>query len=235
VDARGSQQIAGGIALPILGGPLRGLRWLPASGGKLARLLLGSYEREQARRFAACLRAGDAVIDVGAAAGFYALLAARHVGASGRVVACEPDATNLGYLRAHAARNAFPQIEILACALSDHTGRAQFAIAGSGRGRLHASGGVEVALRTIDDIANERALRARCIKLDVEGAELEVLCGGRRTLRAHKPLLFLSTHDRQNPGVEARCCGLLAELGYEIERIGPGELVCSPGPMLAAH
>jgi FkbM family methyltransferase len=234
VDARGGEEIADGIALPILGGPLRGLRWLPASGGKLARLLLGSYEREQARRFAACLRAGDAVIDVGAAAGFYALLAARHVGASGRVVACEPDAANLRFLRAHAARNALAQIEVLACALADRVGTARFAKAGSGRGRLHASGGIEVKLRTLDDVAGERGLAPRAVKIDVEGAELEVLRGGERTLREHRPVLFLSTHDRQNPGVEARCCAWLAQLGYAPETIGPGELVCSPGPMLPA-
>jgi len=191
-------------------------------------MLLGTYEAEQARRFAACLRAGDHALDVGAAAGFYALLAARRVGASGRVIACEPDATNLGFLRAHTARNALEQIEILPCALSDRIGRARFARAGSGRGRLDARGDAEVELRTIDEIASERALRPRCIKIDVEGAELEVLRGGERTLRAHEPVLFLSTHDRANPGVEARCCESLSKLGYAIERIGPGELVCSP-------
>jgi FkbM family methyltransferase len=230
-----SADVASGIGVPILTGPLRGARWLPASGGKLARVLLGTYERAQAERFAACLRAGDDVLDVGAAVGFYSLLAARCVGPRGRVVACEPDAANLRYLRAHVARNACAQVEVMACALSDCVGRARFARAGgSGRGRLHASGETEVALRTIDDIASERALRLRSIKLDVEGAELDVLRGGERTLRAQRPTLFLSTHDRQNPGVEARCCELLEGWGYAIERIGPGELVCSPGPALVS-
>ena len=99
-------EIARGIAVPLLRGPLRGMRWLPSSGGKLARFLLGSYEAKQSALFAELVRPGQQVLDLGAAAGYYTLLAAKCVGASGSVIACEPDAGNLRFLRACRAESA---------------------------------------------------------------------------------------------------------------------------------
>jgi len=218
-----------GFALPVLAGPLRGARWLPASGGKLARLLLGTYEAEQARRFAERVQPGDEVLDLGAAVGFYTLLAARRVGEAGRVVAFEPDERNLRFLRAHVALNRAHCVTIVPSALSDRPGVARFgSVGGSGRGRLHAGGDVEVAVTTLDAAARELALRPQHIKLDVEGAELDVLHGGEHLLRNHAPTLYLSTHDRQRPGSERACRELLEAWGYSLTPMSAGEWLCEP-------
>ena len=221
-------EIARGIALLLPRGPLRGMRWLPSSGGKLARFLLGTYEAKQSALFAQRVTPGQQVLDVGAAAGYYTLLAAKCVGASGSVIACEPDAGNLSFLRAHVARNRLTNVRILALALADQNGRARFGrTRGSGRGRLTHDGESEVVVRRLDDLAGELSLRPQHLKIDVEGAELDVLRGGERLIREHGPTLFLSTHDRQNPGVHAACYELLGSWGYQVRAIGPGELLCS--------
>ena len=70
---------------PIFAGPLRGRWWLLESRGKLARILLGSYEPEQTRLFREHVRPGDTVLDVGANVGYYTLLSALLAGPSGAV------------------------------------------------------------------------------------------------------------------------------------------------------
>ncbi len=100
------------VSLPILAGPLRGARYLPAAGGKLARLLLGRYEPELTARFVEHVRPGQIVFDLGAAAGYYTLLAARLVGASGGVVAFEPEPRNFGFLREHVRLNRLARVEL---------------------------------------------------------------------------------------------------------------------------
>jgi FkbM family methyltransferase len=227
--SRSSAESTEGLALPILGGPLRGLWWLPRSGGKVARLLLGTYESRLARVFAERVKPRDEVLDLGAAAGFYTLLAARRAGPSGRVFACEPDPVNLRFLRAHVARNGFDQVRILPIAVGAQDGHARFAAArGSGRGRLSADGALTVEVRTLDSLASELSLAPAHVKLDVEGAELAVLSGAEALIRAHRPTLYLSTHDRQNPGVEAACRALLESWSYSLQPIETGELLCTP-------
>ncbi len=220
-------EIARGIAVPLLRGPLRGMRWLPSSGGKLARFLLGSYEAKQSALFAELVRPGQQVLDLGAAAGYYTLLAAKCVGASGSVIACEPDAGNLSFLRAHVARNRLMNVRVLPLALANQNGSARFGrTRGSGRGRLMGEGASEVAVRRLDDLADELSLRPQHLKIDVEGAEFDVLRGGERLIRECAPTLFLSTHDRQKPGVQQACCELLLSWGYQVSAIGSGELLC---------
>ncbi|MCA9186204.1 MAG: hypothetical protein KDA99_11320, partial [Planctomycetales bacterium] len=91
---------------PILGGPMRGLRWSCVSGGKLLRVLRGTYEVKQTQLVWQALGAGDTFIDVGAHHGYYTMLASRAVGSNGMVMAFEPDPRNAFLLRGHVHANA---------------------------------------------------------------------------------------------------------------------------------
>lgn len=221
------------ISVPLVIGPLRGNWWQLASGGKVARLLLGTYEPEQSGLFRSHLRLGEQVLDIGAAVGYYTLLAARLVGPTGRVVAFEPDPINLQFLRAHVQQNALSQVRVLPLALADQTSTARFGSGtGTGTGRLCPQGETEVSVRRLDDVAAEMGLHPQHLKIDVEGAEMAVLRGGEQLIREWRPTIFLSTHEGIVPGIHRACCELLAEWGYQLTPIiagnieGASEILC---------
>jgi FkbM family methyltransferase len=211
---------------PITAGPLRGMRWAVASGH--AGHALGLYEPAMAREFARHLTTGATVYDVGAHAGHYTLLAARVVGPRGHVVAFEPLPRNLRYLERNVSANKLAQVCVVPAAVSDRTGNALFAT-GSGdpdqtasyMGRLVEGGGIPIRTLTLDDfIAGGSVAPPDAMKIDVEGAELAVLAGGRGILAAHRPLIFLATHgDALRAGAEA----LLSDLGYTVRALAEDE------------
>jgi FkbM family methyltransferase len=220
------------ITLPILAGPLRGSWWAPAAGGKVLRLFLGTYEPRQTALFCQRLRSGDVVFDIGANAGYYTLMAARLVGPRGKVVACEPDPKMARYLRRHVAANRHRNVSVVESAVWATSGIARFSRgAGTGTGRVTDSGELAVRLTTLDELAMEHGAVPTHIKIDVEGAELDVLRGGHATLTRARPTIFLSTH---GASVHNACCRLLEEHGYSLSAIGGEDTATAPELLAAA-
>lgn len=217
------------LRAPIVAGPLRGRWWLPVGGGKVWRVLGGTYEAEQTALFGDRVRPGDVVLDLGAHIGYYTLLASRLVGPAGRVYAFEPHPRNARYLRRHVAMNRCLNVEVLERAAYDRRGTLGFDFgSGSGTGRIREGGPMSVAAVRLDDFAAERGISPRVLKVDVEGGERPVLAGAREILRGDRPLLFLSTHGDEQAS-ECRC--LLAGLGYRMLPLGlnaAGDHVCVP-------
>ena len=203
--------------LPILKGTLAGTWWSPASGGKIARVFLGSYEHEQTQLMANSFRQDSVFFDVGAHHGYYSLIASRVSGGRARIVAFEPDQENLAFLHKHIRANGLDQVEIVEAAVGAAAGTAGFSKGtGTGTGHIAENGEIQVPLVTLDDEVRCRNLCPTHIKIDVEGAELDVLTGARDTLQKHRPVLFLSTHGDK---VHADCCQLLASMDYRLEPI----------------
>ncbi len=226
----GKERFAWKLAVRILAGPLRGMRWTPASRGKLLRVLLGSYEREQTALFARYVLPGSTVFDIGAHVGYYTLLGARLVRGEGRVLAFEPDPRNAHFLRRHVALNRLENVVFCEAAVGDFHGTANFAQGtGSGTGHLSDSGDLRVPIRRLDDVVRERGVWPTHLKIDVEGAELQVLRGSGDVLTCARPMIFLSTH---SPPLRDECCRFLAELGYQFRPIlpcdGSPDVLCIP-------
>lgn len=214
------------LRFPILRGPLRGVRWRLDGGGKVLRVLNGTYEPEQTRLAVELVRPGATVLDVGAHIGYYTLLFSRLAGPHGRVVAFEPSPRNLPVLRWHVARNGCANVRVEAAAVAAETGTARFtADTGSGTGRLAESGTVEVRTIRLDDFVDASGPMPDVLKIDVEGAELAVLRGAARVLREARPAILLSTHGAD---VHRACIGLLREHGYEPTPILGGEVERAP-------
>ena len=220
------------LRLPIIGGRLRGSWWLPASRGKVLRILNGTYEREQTALFEKLLHAGDTVLDVGANVGYYTLLASVLVGGGGRVHAFEPEPRNAEFLRRHVRINGRGNVSVEQAAVSDRVGTARFDFgSGTGTGHLADAGAIEVRTLRLDDHCAAHGLKPRAIKIDVEGAEMSVLAGARQTLERHRPIVFLSTH---GPEVHRASLEFLRDLGYRVEPILGGD-VESTTEVLATH
>jgi FkbM family methyltransferase len=115
----------------------------------------------------------------------------------GRHIAFEP----LPHLAA-LLRDLFPGVEIRQAALSDHAGTADFAyVHGASEGwsgllfRPLPTGEepevehIGVQLEVLDDVLDP-SYRPAVIKIDVEGAEQQVILGALRTLRRHRPIVI---------------------------------------------
>jgi len=65
------------------------------------------------------------------------------------------------------------------------------------------------------------------MKIDVEGAEYEVLIGARKVISKAGPIIFLATHGAK---IHAKCCDFLLDLGYQLQFLAPDEVVARRSP-----
>ena len=142
---------------------------------------LGLYEPEKTRAVQALLKLGETFVDVGGNKGDFALLAAKITGENGKVVC----------------------IELCNLALSDHDGESLLHLGTkSGFHTLMSGapdrdrGSLKVIVRKLDSLLPELQVGAvNALKIDVEGAELQVLKGAAETIAANPQIvLFLDIH-----------------------------------------
>jgi FkbM family methyltransferase len=206
------------------------MRGLLFTGGHLFRFcmhngyLLGVAEPAVQRAVMTHLRPGDVFYDIGASVGFLSLLGAKCVGAEGHVYCFEPQSSVVPILAGNLDQNGFSNYDIIEAAVSDSSGSALIKLEGdqSGKARLvgdrggppaaeapRARSALTVRLVTLDELDLPAPA---LVKIDVEGAESQVLRGMTRVLREHQPTLIIEIHGDQGPPVEA----ILGEAGYRI-------------------
>lgn len=147
--------------------------------------LFGVWEPALQRWLQGRLSDGDVLIDIGANVGAVSIPGARLVGAGGSVVAVEAIPSTAGRLRRNIERNSLTNIRVVEAAVSDEKGDLELHVPTEyNRGAtsvIDSEGSVEAFtvpaaplgdLLTADEIA-----RTRVVKIDVEGAEPEVLSG----------------------------------------------------------
>jgi FkbM family methyltransferase len=142
---------------------------------------------------------GEVVVDVGAHIGLYTLRAARDVGANGKVIAVEPDPQSYRILKDNIALNYLENVTAINAALSDTSGQKKFyactdpSLSGfelQPEGRLREVAVVKVM--SLDELLQAAGLsEVDWMKIDVEGAELKVLQGGKRLLKDSKNLRII--------------------------------------------
>ena len=205
-------------AVRIVSGELRGWKWI--SGSATHGCWLGHYEREAQEIFVAAIRPGDVVYDVGANVGFYTLLASKLAG-HGSVVSFEPLPRNLALLERHLRLNAVRNVRVLPIAVSSRSGTARFATSHNpAMGGLTATGEIEVTTASLDDLIAARAIaRPSFMKIDVEGAEHDVLTGAAKLLAEDRPTILLSAHGYLQ---HDRCLTLLRAAGYDVRVLRDG-------------
>lgn len=208
-----------GAVVRVIRGPARGKRWIAESSAH--GFWLGYWELPNQKRFASHLRPGDVVYDIGAHVGLYTLLSSDRVGSDGHVYAFEPFPKNAEYLGRHIEINHFQNCTVIEAAVSKESGSVRFDPTDlNAAGHLSESGSLEVKTISIDEFAS-RARLPNAIKINAEGAELDVLTGGRKTLTTQRPLIFLSTHSES---LDRDCWQFLRSCGYSPERLGPDKI-----------
>ncbi|HEY9622712.1 MAG TPA: FkbM family methyltransferase [Crinalium sp.] len=160
--------------------------------------------------------------DIGAGVGFFSIIAAAL--AEGTVVCFEPLAMNVKRIQHNARLNRLKNLIIKAEAIGKEDGETEFNVAGQlSLSKLAKLGSpaqlretISVPIRRLDTaIASDQLPPPGLIKIDVEGAELDVLQGAIETLKTHRPMLLIELHNTAK-GVNA----LLTELNYESCIIG---------------
>lgn len=176
----------------VFAGRLAGARF---EGGLAHKL--GIYEPELQRLLARLIKPGFCVLDVGGHLGFTALLASRLAGPVGTVVVFEPDPENRQQLEANVSANPWARVEVAPLAVSDRSGPVQFDSLSGPQSRLGpASDGPKVQATSLDDWLSGRPdLVPSLVKVDVEGAELQVLEGARQLLQLTRPQVVIEVHD----------------------------------------
>jgi FkbM family methyltransferase len=198
--------------LAVRGGPLEGTL-LEVDIRKQRDMVAGVYEAEVQAALAGHLSPGAVAFDVGAHLGFFTLLMSRLVGSDGKVVSVEADPFMGNNLEANLERNNSGNVTVVKAAAGTVAIERRFTQgAGGGIGHLAEDGDIAVPGTTLDLLA-ERFGNPNLIKVDVEGAEIEVLEGGSRLLAKHHPVLVVEVHDRQ---IQDQAVALLSGLDYAI-------------------
>ena len=168
------------------------------------------------------------VLDVGAHHGFYTILCSKKVGTTGRVIAFEPSPGEQRKLSFHLKLNHCKNVKIEPYALAAQNGKATLFII-KGRDTVFNSlrpPAVSMPTETIavSTIRLDDYLKSVClhkvdfVKIDAEGAELEILQGAEHSLMAESsPIMMIEvSDDRTRPwGYSSSAIyDFLAEQGY---------------------
>ena len=183
------------------------------------------YELGVLRVLDVILQPGERFVDIGANIGMITLHARSLVGASGQIDCIEPNPDCVAIIEGHLRLNDIANARVHACALSDSPGALDLNLtsAHTGTATLAKVEGavrrIAVAVKVGDDVlAAASAAPVRLVKIDVEGFELHVLKGLRRTLTSDKPFVMTELIEEQlgKAGTSVReVTGLLFDLGYE--------------------
>lgn len=181
----------------------------------------GEFAGDEVDTILSLVRPEDHVIDAGANIGFHTLALARAVGPEGSVTAIEPQRYCFQLLCANLTVNQLTQVLPLRAALGDtpghcriprlnpltaHNAGATQVLADS----AEATPSDEVPLVTLDSLGLQRCY---LVKVDTEGFEDRVIAGGRETLGAFRPTLYVEVHDRDKL---TKLVAMLRPLGYSL-------------------
>jgi len=213
-------------------------------------LRFGVYERGEIAFFRSRFRAGMTLVDVGANVGLYSALALSTPGFHGRVLALEPHAESRRYLEKTIAGNAPTPgaAQIVGLAASDRAGTLALYKNPENKGdnRLYPDpllrSEESVGADTLDNICRRAGIAsAQFVKVDVQGAEAQVVRGAAGVLGASSDCILMTEFW---PYGLARCggdgleyLGMLRDLGFRLYQLsgnrGTLTAIGTPGELIA--
>ena len=215
--------------IKIIKGEGAGLRF--NTGQASPAFAFGTNEQPVQAALAQHVKSGDVVYDIGANVGFFSVIAARLVGEQGAVYAFEPLPANAAQLRHNIDLNGFEQVHIFEYAVSNQSGQGELLIAANVGGSALSTadpppdqtGIMPVEVVAIDDLIPAQVLRPpSAVKIDVEGAELDVLQGMRHTIEAHRPVIIYEVDAATQEYLQEKQSAIydfLTETGYNLSEL----------------
>jgi FkbM family methyltransferase len=164
---------------------------------------------------------GETVIDIGANIGIYTLMSSRRVIPGGRVIAVEPDESNLLILKKNVEMNNCKNVIIVPVALGTNCGERTFyegimpTASSFYPSKMNAFCKIRrertVKIFTLDMILEKLGVEeVQWIKIDAEKADLEILKGSKSVLGRSKNIKLII----EDSSLET--CSYLKGLGYEV-------------------
>jgi FkbM family methyltransferase len=233
--------LSGGLRSALNQAAPEGLSQVEVAGGGLAgaKMLLdlhsekdywlGTYELDLQKAIRDWVQPGMVVYDLGANVGYLSLLLARQVGAGGKVIAFEPLPANQERLLANLRLNPELNVELIAKAVGNGSGRMAFNLhASDDMGKLEGSVGrqieyadsIQVETVSLDDfVYREHNPVPGLIKIDTEGGEVLALAGMKRLSAEAQALLLIELH---GPEAARAVWEALSGANYSLHRLGKG-------------
>jgi FkbM family methyltransferase len=192
---------------------------------RLIRLSIVAGNVRVQRLIDASVKSGDRVVDVGAHIGLNTLYMAARVGPSGQVTAIEPAPDNFAVLRRNVAANHLATVTLREVAAGRGHERRDFFLRGAVSAvnslfpesfYAEVSEVARIVVAPLDDLVDGTP---RLVKIDVEGAELDVIAGMTRLLRHPAIRLIVEWHPvlQEAAGYSAEALPrALWEAGFEL-------------------
>jgi FkbM family methyltransferase len=171
-------------------------------------ILRGRYEEDEIRFVRRVLKPGDSAIDVGAHIGYFTMQMAAAVGPDGHVYAFEPFDTNADLLEQSIGENRFAdRVRFQRAAVGAAAGTAALTfpvetlnsggayLLREGTAPLAGNRTKQVPVVALDTLGLQHPVRL--IKIDVEGAEPQVMRGAARLLEDDRPVMLCELHPTQ--------------------------------------
>jgi FkbM family methyltransferase len=155
----------------------------------------------------------DIVVDIGAHIGRYTIISSKRIGPNGKVVAIEADPSNFEMLNRNVNLNKLTNVTSLNYAVYSNQTKLKLYLPGKqsgftiyntimvNRGK-HQGKFIEVNGNTLDNLLEQNKINfanINWIKIDVEGAEFEVLKGAQNVLsKSNDIAILIEIHNSQN-------------------------------------
>jgi FkbM family methyltransferase len=186
--------------------------------------IYGTWEPEVLGAVTSTVTPGMTVIDIGAHIGYYTLLFAKLAGADGRIISFEPFPQNFALLKENVGLNHLDHVLVLPQAVFSRDDEIMLTVPDE----LHNSGEASVAqtpgtaqLRvqalTLDSYCGSASVQPDFLKMDVEGAEYDVLLGARETITRCHPKLLIELHHFDGNTAAHPVPELLDSWGYDVQ------------------
>lgn len=172
----------------------------PVSQFAMALTSTRGYEPEISGALAHFLKSAATFVDIGANEGFFAVMASKLVGATGKIIAVEPQTRLKTVVERNFQLNRVSNATLLPYAISDREGTVELFVSpdtNTGSTALHRTTRYPlhretVTVTTLSKLFESAGIHtADLVKMDIEGAEFEAVLGSPDLFKSHRIKAFV--------------------------------------------